>query len=145
MIRLTVFALAAVCSLAACGDPPAPAEPAQSAPATTMAIPPPNPPPGDALKPPELSTPSTPASVPAASATPIDPVEIQARQAKAYIDHAKQQADQRLLMAEHACDRATGGNRDDCIAVATAAHESEMAAARLEYEARLRPQEAPGG
>jgi len=142
---LRLMAIMAMLGLAGCTEQTNPAaDQATPTPAMVVAIPPPNPPPGDALTAPELATESSPPSVPAASAAPIDAAEIQARQAKAYLTEATQAADQRLVLAETRCNSATAGDRDDCISVATAAHESEMAATRLEFEARLQPQATPG-
>ena len=76
------------------------------------------------------STPATP-TPPA-----VDPIAARAKQASDYFQAASQRADERLQTAEQDCRTLELNSRDDCSANATAVHESELAAARVEYAAQ---------
>ncbi len=73
--------------------------------------------------------PVTPESTPAA----VDPTAARVKQATEYFEVAKLRADERLQAAEQDCRTLELEARDDCTASATAVHESELAAARVEY------------
>ena len=79
----------------------------------------------------EPTLPSVPETAPA-----VDPIAARAKQASEYFEAATQRADERLQAAERDCRTLEVNIRDDCIASATAVHESELAAARVEYAAQ---------
>lgn len=76
-----------------------------------------------------------PAAAPA-TAPAVDPIAARAKQATDYFEAATQRADERLAAAEQDCRTLELEARDDCVTNATAVHESELAAARVEYAAQ---------
>ena len=70
------------------------------------------------------------------TAPAVDPIAARAKQASEYFQAATLRADERLAAAEQDCRTLEIEARDDCTASATGVHESELAAARVEYAAQ---------
>lgn len=93
---------------------------------------------------------SVPAPAPAAIAAPAEPVKIDELQAadaaqaqrlsdsRTYLDQARAIAQERYRLAGLACEAPEQGDRDACVAAAEDALQSELQAARAEFEAQMR-------
>lgn len=83
---------------------------------------------------------------PAVGDTPVamDPVAAQAQRSHDYFHQSTQRAEERLQTAQQDCHKLEENVRDNCIGSATAVHESELAAARVEYEAQQAQEQAGG-